>query len=40
MLRIVYKFLGNKKKIGTCWGNIEKFWVYFVNILENYEIFD
>ncbi len=38
MLRIVSKFLGNVKKIGILWGNVEKFWVYFVNILENYEI--
>ncbi len=40
MLRIVCKFLGNGKEIGILRGNVEKFWENFVNILENYEIFN
>ncbi len=40
MLRIECKFLGNvKKNPGILQENVDKFWVYFVNILENYEIF-
>ncbi len=38
MLRIVCKFSGSIKKIGILLGNEEKFWVYFVIILENCEI--
>ncbi len=39
MLRIVSAFLENVLKIEILWGNVEKFWACFVNILENYEIF-